>query len=83
MLKLCLGFAFVATNGPCISSSVLMAIKTSFQLDHQHSDKMDDITAKPLNVKFDFQIGHNPYFATIKFTANYKTKVAVLFDYEN
>jgi hypothetical protein len=78
-----LGFAFVASNGPYINSSVPMAVKTSFQLDHQHSDKMDDIVAKPLNVKFDFRIDRNPCFAAVKFTENCKIKVVVLFDYEN
>jgi hypothetical protein len=83
MVKLKLHFTFVATNGPCTSFSVFVVTKTSFQLDHQNSNRMDDIVAKPLNVKFDFQIGHSPCFVVVEFTAHYKIEVVILFDYEN
>ena len=74
---------FVIIDDPYTDFSVLVVVKTSFQLVLQNFDKMDDIVTGPLNVKFDFRIGHTPCFATIEFTKHYKTEAITHVNYEN
>ena len=78
-------FAFVMPiNDPYTGSNVLVVIGTSFQLGHQYSDRMDDgIVAEPLNVKSDYQIGHNPCFVTIEFIAHCKIEAVTHVNYES
>ena len=62
----------------------MVVIGTSFQLGHQYSDRMDDgIVAEPLNVKSDYQIGHNPCFVTIEFIAHCKIEAVTHVNYES